>query len=87
MILNTYREATSGRSESSGKKGVVARADEFAKVNRNIELVMGELEKINRQQMRLMESLNSFQHFTKNEIAALKSRVRIVEDNFDLFSK
>ena len=46
----------------------------------HMQLIMFELEKMSKQQMKLMESMNSFQTFTREEVSSLKNKMSSLED-------
>ncbi|CDW76319.1 armadillo beta-catenin-like repeat-containing protein [Stylonychia lemnae] len=51
--------------------------------NNSLNYIFYELDKISNQQLRMLESMNSFQNFTRNEIDYLKSKIQTIEGSVD----
>ena len=51
-----------------------------AKLSGDMRVLMLELEKMSKQQLRLMESMNTFQTFTRNEVTQLKNKLVGLEE-------
>ncbi len=64
-----------------------AGASPHYQVNNSLSYIFYELEKISNMQLRMMETMNSFQTFTRNEIDYLKSKVGTLESQVEDVSR